>query len=302
MTAKKTAKKSVKKPAAAEVKESVLPTHMLLHPRELDFSVPSWVKTVFLALLFFLLFQLLVGGCRLAGKAVVIYRQFEEFRQQWKEKNLPIPNPDGDGIRKYIRKNFPRTIPAKERESAAQVFADAADAVDAGDLINRDDVLGYLGGHLQPVCRAPAWIAFLGGVWTELDADAGDSPGPLAESLREAARGLSEARSFVLVEAVEDLEPEPSGSPGGQFSAPGSAVAPAGTAANEQPPIIANPGSGSGSPGSGAEEPQAEEKPEETPKEPAPAEEPKASSQNCPSGTCPANSSYQPYYGGYRWW
>lgn len=44
-----------------------------------------------------------------------------------------------------------------------------------------------------------------------------------------------------------------SGSPGGQFLAPGFAVAPAGAVANEQPPNIANRGSRSGSPLPGLE-------------------------------------------------
>lgn len=217
MTAKKNAKKTssgamktanrIKPDAAPDtVKDTDQPTYMLLHPRELDFSAPSWVKTVFLAFLFFLLFQFAWTG---AGKIYSIYlqfRQFQEFRQ-WEDRTIPIPLPDGEGIRKYIRKNFPQTIPTKERESAAQVFADAADAVDSGELINRDDVLGYLGANLRPVCRDPAWIAFLSGVWTEVDAGEDASPETISGTLREVSAALSEARAFI-VEAVEDLEPE----------------------------------------------------------------------------------------------
>lgn len=196
-------------------KEAVLPTRALLRPRELDCSipVPPVVKTAVLAFMFFLLFQFAWTG---AGKIRSIYRQYREFRQwrqEWEEKALPIPLPDGEGLRKYIKKNFPRTIPAAERETAAQIFADAADAVESGELINRDDVLGYLGKNLRPVCRAPAWIAFLSNVWTEVDADADASPESLAGALREVAAALSEARAFIFVEAVEDLAPDPAEPP-----------------------------------------------------------------------------------------
>jgi len=269
----------------------------------ISLSVKRVVAEMILIAVVVLALQLGWSAVKLAGRSIEIFRQFRQW-QEWQQENIPIPGPDGlDGIRKYIKKNFPRTIPASERETAAQVFADAAAAVDKGGLINRDDVLGYLGENLRPACKAPAWVGFLSNVWTELDLAADASPDALSGALREVSRSLNEARAFLLIEAVPELssgeaeiekEPVPAEESAEPVLAPEAPTEtePAGAPAPEpglaitgsRPSAVAPAGAEAG--------------------EPAANNANTKSNNNCPSGTCPANQGYPAYnynYGGWRW-
>ena len=284
MTAKKNAKKTpsgtvknaVKNAAATvsqikddtdtaldTVKESVLPTRALLHPRELDFSVPipHVVKTALLALLFFLIFQFAWTG---AGKIRSFYRQYRQFRE-WRQNILP-PNPfddDGgrEGIRNFIKRHFPRGASRAETEEAARIFADAADRVESGELINEDDLFGYLAENLRPVCLSAGWPDFVDGVWSRIEAQ---SESALPGALREVSEALGENRRPLLFK-----EAEPAGNP-------------------EEIPAEQSGG--------------AEHEPvQATAEEPAEAVKPEENRRDCPSGTCPVNRGNSSY-GGYYWW
>lgn len=293
--------------AAAGVSEAEIPAvnngagaavEKILTGSMISLSVKRVVAEMILIAVVVLALQLGWSAVKLAGRSIEIFRQFRQW-QEWQQENIPIPGPDGlDGIRKYIKKNFPRTIPASERETAAQVFADAAAAVDKGGLINRDDVLGYLGENLRPACKAPAWVGFLSNVWTELDLAADASPDALSGALREVSRSLNEARAFPLLEAVDDLtvsEPEaekepaddegaepvlapeaakPESEPAGAHPEPGLAII------GSRPPAVAPAGADAGEPA---------------------ANNANTKSNNCPSGNCPVNRYPSYYYGGYGW-
>lgn len=189
-------------------KEAVLPTRPLLQPRVLDFSTPSWFKAIFLAFLFFLLFQLLVGGCRFAGKAADLYRQYREF-QQWRQNVLP-PNPFRDdersGIRDFLKRHFPRRIDSGERAEASRVFTEAAQMTESGELASGDDLFGYLAENLRPVCRDKAWPEFLDGVWDEIE---GEEGADLTASLQAVADALAKGKKVLMPEAVAEAVPEP---------------------------------------------------------------------------------------------
>lgn len=235
----------------------------------ISLSVKRVICEVILIAAVVLALQLGWSAVKLAGRSIAIFRQFRQW-QEWSQENvLPIPGPDNGGIRKYIRKNSPRTIPAAERETAAQVFADAAAAVESGELINRDDVLGYLGENLRPVCKAPAWIGFLSDVWTELDFAADAEPETLSKALREVSQSLNEARAFPLVEAVEELTVS--------------------EAEVENEPVTVE---------ESAESVLAPEALTETEPAGAPAENKDCSTGNCPSGKVP---KVMRYYDGYSW-
>ena len=287
MTAKKNAKKTsggtvkdvVKNAAAPEpglgsVKETALPTRAILHPRVCDFStpIPSWVKTALLALLFFLLFQFVWTG---AGKISSIYRQYREFRQ-WQQNILP-PNPfddDGnrEGIRDFIKRHFPRGASRAETEEAARIFADAADRVESGELLNEDDLFGYLAENLRPVCLSAGWPDFVDGVWREIEAQHAD-----AAALREAAEALKARKPLFAVEQLAEIAQNPSADP-----EPGMAMN------GSKPSAVAEAG--------------ATAEPEQTPAEPK--QTTAKAEQNCPGGNCPTPQYYQrPYsYGGLYWW
>lgn len=287
-TAKTTVKKSQPKPAA-DVKtepapqssrvpeQNALPIpvmpHGVEHATKRIFGIVVYVLAVFMAL------QLVWGGVKFAGKAIRLYRQFSQFREwNWDGETLPIPLPDGDfgNIKKYIRKNFARSIPAKERDAAAQVFGEAADRVADGTLINRDDLLGFLGENLKPVCRAPAWIPLMTGLWTELNLSASAPAETLEKACRAVADSLSEV-ALVLESAAapggeEEAEPEPAPVPSVSIEdfLPDEI---SGEPETENEPVPDAPTAGSESSGS-------------------------PSAGNCPGGNCSVNRSY---YNGYGW-
>lgn len=175
---------------------------------------PSWIKTALLALLFFLLFQFVWTG---AGKISSIYRQYREFRQ-WQQNILP-PNPfddDGnrEGIRDFIKRHFPRGASRAETEETARIFADAADRVESGELINEDDLFGYLAENLRPVCLSAGWPDFLDGLWARAaQASIGSQPSAVAQALRDIAEVLKARKSLFAVEQLAEIAQNPSADP-----------------------------------------------------------------------------------------
>ena len=329
MTAKQTKKnaktdmKSRRKPSAAVKTEPAPPILSAGGPPEpcaaagvseasaSGTKTPSAAKRVFgiavYALAFFMALQLIWGGVRFAGRAVRLYRQFSQFREwEWDGDGFPIPHPDGDSsnIKKYIRKNFARSIPAKERDAAAQIFGEAADRAADGTLINRDDALGFLGENLKPVCRAPAWVPLLTGLWTEMNLAAGATPAEIEKACRAVADALSEvalvpepglavfgsqppavAPADATVEDEEKEEPEPA--PVEEKAEPEPAAEPAPDAPTDGSPAAVSP------------VPDVEPEPvRNCPGGSCPV------SGNCPDGNCPVNGGgtyYQNAYGGYGW-
>ena len=250
--------------------ESLITGSMISMAVKRVFGIVVYALAVCMAL------QLAWGGVKFAGKAISLYRQFSQFRQwEWRENLPPAPLPDGDfsNIKKYIRKNFARSIPAKERDAAAQVFGEAADRAADGTLINRDDALGFLGENLKPVCRAPAWVPLLTGLWTELNLPADAPPAEIEKACRAVADALSEV-ALVLAGAAAPAEP----------------------AAEQEPEDKAEP------------EPAADPEPDAptdgcpSADPPAPVSDPEPA-RDCPGGKCPSggNGTYYQNYG-WRWY
>lgn len=259
--------------AAAEQVQTLLTGSMISMATKRIFGIVVYALAVFMAL------QLVWGGVKFAGRAIRLYWQFSQFREwNWDGETLPIPLPDGDfgNIKKYIRKNFARSIPAKERDAAAQVFGEAADRVADGTLINRDDLLGFLGENLRPVCRAPGWIPLMTGLWSVMNLSASATPETLEKACRAVADSFADV-ALVLESAAAPNEEEKEAEP-----EPAPARMP--TISDFLPNEISG------------EEAAADGPVPEAPTDGEPSV--KAAESPCPGGNCPVNRSY---YGGYGW-
>ncbi len=290
MTAKKNAKKTVKKSSAVSEavsnREPVIeqaagnPVSMAADEARKIYAgamAALAVKRVFCAVVWLLAalmaVQIVWCGAKYARRGWDLYCQFRQFQEwDWRESVPPIPMPDGDfsNIKKYVRKNFARSIPAKERDAAAHVFGEAADRAADGTLINRDDALGFLGENLKPVCRAPAWIPLLTGLWAELNISADAGPETIEKACRAVADALSEV-ALILASAAATAEP---------------AAEPEDKA---EPEPAADP------------EPDAPTDGCPSADSPAPVSDPEPA-RDCPGGNCPSGGDgtyYQNY--GWRW-
>lgn len=264
--------------AEADEVKTLLTGSMISMATKRIFGIVVYALAVFMAL------QLVWGGVKFAGRAIRLYRQFSQFREwNWDGDSHPIPLPDGDfgNIKKYIRKNFARSIPAKERDAAAQVFGEAADRVADGTLINRDDLLGFLGENLKPVCRAPGWIPLMTGLWSELNLSASATPETLEKACRAVADALSEV-ALVLASAAAPEEEE-------KETEPEPAPARMPTISDFLPDEISE------------EEAAADGPVPEAPTDGEPSV--KAAESPCPGGNCPSGKVPQVmrYYNGYGW-
>ena len=224
MSAKKTEKKNVKKRVSANTKAKIAEaragepeTGINRRPSGSgQAAVRRVIGQMLLIAVVVIAVQLSWAAMKFAGQSIAVIHKFRQFREfSWDDRPVPPPFDRGVDLGELIRKHFPRTISDAERRSVARVFTDAADAVDAGTLINRDDVFGYLGKHLRPVCRNPAWIPLLNTVWEGLDL-ADDAPADkLAAALRAVAQGLDgvSAPAILLGDALADVaeseEPTP---------------------------------------------------------------------------------------------